>query len=122
MMPVSPPKVGPVYELVKTVEFDVEIGDDQFVLRIELFRTVSDIHTFRAHIWRTEMYRIQSSFPRDQLTDKPAHLPSDEVILVDLNYLTGDFSNFQAENQEIALQLVMHDFQDFLTRIAGPGE
>lgn len=119
-MKIDQPRISEtVYELVKVVELDVEIGEDHFALRIELFHNNSSAHSFRAHLWRSEMYRIQSTFPQDESTNEPAHLPSDELILIDhSHYLARSYSNFQAESQAAALQMIIDDFQGFLTRVA----
>ncbi len=120
-MPANQPKLSDVvYELVKVVESDVEIGDDRFPLRVELFQNTNDAHRFRARIWRTEMYRIQSTFPQDELTHEPVDRPSDETILVDHSlYLGRSYSEFEAESQEAALQLILKDYRMFLAHVAG---
>jgi hypothetical protein len=69
--------------LVQIVEFDVVLGDDSFALRVELFQDKTRRRTFRANIWRNELYRIQSTFPQKPSTGQPEHQPSDEVILID---------------------------------------
>ncbi len=110
------------YELFKVVEFDVEIGDDQFTVRVELLQSNSDVRHFRARLWRTEMYRLQSTFPQDPSTNEPAHAPSDEIIWVDhSHYLGKSYSDFEADSQEAALRLIMEDYQTFLRRVAGQG-
>ncbi len=110
------------YELVKVVECDVEIGDDQFAVRVELLQSDSDVRHFRARIWRTEMYRLQSTFPQDPSTNEPAHAPSDEIIWVDHSHTLGrSYSDFEAESPEAALRLIMEDYQTFLRRVAGQG-
>ena len=109
-----------LYELVKTIEFDVALGEDGFNLRIELFRALSSQNHFRAHIRRSEFYRIQSTFPQDHETHKPVDPPSDELIFIDYStQLNGDYSDFQAEDEATALQLILDDCQRFLQRIAG---
>ena len=100
--------VGHSYLLVKTVEFDVVLGDDSFALRIELFRDQTRKGTYRAHIWRNEHYRIQSTFPQAPSTGKAQHRPSDEVIQVDWSiYVRGDYSAFNAASSTAALDIVL---------------
>lgn len=109
-----------LYELIKTIEFDVALGDDGFSLRIELFRSTSDSTSFRAHVWRTEFYRIQSTFPQNDITNEPEHLPSDELIMIDDSmHLKGNYSDFQAENEDVAIQLVLDDYKRFLNYVTG---
>jgi len=101
-------RVGHLYELVKTVEFDVVLGDDSFALRVELFEDKTRRRTFRANIWRNEFYRIQSTFPQNASTAQPEHQPSDEVILIDWSTnLRGNFSVFKATSSTAALNLVL---------------
>lgn len=120
-MKISHPAIkSKVYELVKTIEFDVALDEDSFNLRIELFRATSSQNHFRAHIRRSEFYRIQSTFPQDHETHKPVDPPSDELIFIDYSsQLNGDYSDFQADDEATALQLILDDCQRFLQRIAG---
>ena len=107
-----------IYELFKTIEFDVAIGDDGFSLRIELLRAISSSNHFRVHAWRSEFFRIQSTFPQESKSHRPADLPSDELIFIDYStQLKGDYSDFRAENEIAALQLILDDCQQFLKRI-----
>jgi hypothetical protein len=109
-----------IFELIKTIDFDVALGTDGFNLRIELLRAISAPNHFRAHIWRSEFYRIQSTFPQNYETHDPADPPSDELIFIDYStQLGGDYSDFQADDETVALQMVLDDCQRFLKRIMG---
>lgn len=109
-----------LYELIKTVEFDVAVGEDGFHIRVELFRAPANPDQFRAHIWRSEFYRIQSTFPQNNQTHQPTDLPSDELILIDFSsQLGGDYCNFHAEDETVALQLILDDCGQFLRRVMG---
>ncbi len=110
-----------MFVLVKTVAFDVQVADvDSFTLRIELFQNESDSHRFKVGIWRTELYRIQSTFPQSELTGKPEHQPSDEEILISFaQHLAGNYSDFTADNPDAALQAVLDDFQGRLRHWLG---
>ena len=100
--------VSHVFALVRTVEFDVVLGDDSFALRVELFRDTTRSETFRANIWRSESYRIQSTFPQNPSTGEPEHHPSDEVILIDWSTnVRGDYAVFKATSPTTALNLVL---------------
>lgn len=111
---------SPVYESIKIVEFDLQTGDDHFSIRIELFKCISDPHSFRAHVWRTEFYRIQATFPQSENTGQPADKPSDEIILVDWSsYLSRDYMNFQSSAPESAIQLILDDIQQTLVQTTG---
>lgn len=110
-----------MFALIKTVAFDVEIGDvDSFTLRVELFQDQADDQRFKAGIWRTEFYRIQSTFPQAESTGEPEHYPSDEVILVDSSHnLAGEYSDFKADNPDAAMSVVLDDYQRWLRRTLG---
>lgn len=111
---------SPFFELVKTVEFDIQIGDVSFSLKLELFCDVSDTQRFRAHIWRLENYRIQPTFPQDKITSQPSHESSDETIFVDTAlWLSKKYDNFQAETSDKAIQIVLDDLRFFLIRTLG---
>lgn len=111
---------SPFFELVKTIEFDIQIGDDSFSLKLELFCAVSDTQRFRARIWRLENYRIQPTFPQDEITSKPSHEFSDETIFVDTAlWLSKNYDDFQAETADKAIQIVLDDFRFFLVQTLG---
>jgi hypothetical protein len=108
------------FALIRTVEFDVEVGEDRFALRIELFVSESNPHTFRARAWRTEVYRIQSTFPQEALTGEPKHQPSDEVILIDWSSnIRGEYSTYEAESAAAALEIVIEDIHGTVDRAVG---
>lgn len=109
-----------IHELIRTVEFDIALGKDRFHVRVELFRALANPNKFRAHIWRNEFYRIQSTFPQDNKTHQPTDPPSDELIFIDFStQLTGDYSDFHADDETAALQLILDDRQQFLKRVMG---
>jgi hypothetical protein len=103
-----PKGVGHLFALVKTVEFDVVLGDDSFALRVELFQDKTRKRTFRANILRNESYRIQSTFPQNPTTGQPEHQPSDEVVLIDWSTnVRGNYSSFEAASSTAALSIVL---------------
>jgi len=112
--------VSHLYALVKTVEFDVVLGDDSFALRVELFQDKTRRQTFRANIWRNELYRIQSTFPQNPSTGRPEHQPSDEVVLIDWSSnLRGNYSVFKAASSAAALNMVLKAIRAALDHAAG---
>ncbi len=112
--------VGHLYTLVKTVQFDVVLGDDAFALRVELFQDISNKRMFHADIWRNEFYRIQSTFPQNPATGRPQDHPSDEVILIDWSTnVSGDYSLFEATTAKVALNIVLGDIRSTLDRATG---
>lgn len=112
--------VGHFYALVKTVQFDVALGDDSFALRVELFQDRTRRQMFRANIWREEFYRIQSTFPQNPSTGQPAHEPSDEVILIDWSTnVRANFSAFKAASSTVALNMVLKAIRAALDHATG---
>lgn len=104
------------YELVKVLEVDVDIDNEQFPLRLKLLQCTSDSNYFRAYISRPEFYRIQSTFPQNQ-EGQPVHQPSDEVIFVDWSYyLSRDYTRFEALSLDDAIQSVLNDIEQVLIK------
>jgi hypothetical protein len=122
-------RAGQIFTLVSTVEFEMvwphgpDSEVDEFVARIELFQAKGNPKTFRADIWRTEYYRIQSTFPQDPSTGQPDHHPSDQEILVEWSInLEGDYRLFEAESPESAMDLVLKDVRGLVDRVAALDE
>jgi len=75
---------------------------------------------FRANIWRDESFRIQSTFPQNPSTGRPAHDPSDEGVLIDWSTnLPANYSTFEAASPTAALNLVIKAIQSTLDRATG---
>jgi hypothetical protein len=68
------------FVVVSTREMMVPMGADEAQVRLEILRSASDPELFRIRFWMAELYRVQSTFPQDG-AGKPAHEPSDELIL-----------------------------------------
>jgi hypothetical protein len=115
--------IRPLFELTKTIEFDLAFAEDCFSLKVELFQDVSDTRRFRARIWRLEMYRIQPTFPQKEADSQPVDDPSDETIFVDTAlWLAKNYEDFRAETPDSALQMILNDLKDFLVRASGDSE
>jgi len=110
---------GPIFELIKTLEFEAEL-DESNPVRVELFRAIDPPNTYRARVWEIEHYRIQSTFPQDG-NSQPAHDPSDEQILIEYSPMTvkGDWDSFAAESDEEALGKFLKAYEAFLDHVAG---
>jgi hypothetical protein len=65
--------------LVETLQFSVPLPQEDLELRLELFESLAKPRHYGARLWRLERFRIQSTFP--QVDGRPAHDPSDEVVL-----------------------------------------
>ena len=64
---------SPIYELAKTFELDIQLGEDSYTLRIELFRNTEKERHFRCHAWQLELFRLTPTFPMDE-NNSPAHI------------------------------------------------
>ena len=104
-MKISDPAVtSDIYELVRTIEFDMEMGDKFLPTRVEVFRDTQRKRHFRCHMWELEYYHVESTFSRDRRGNEPG-APSDEPILVERTWeLSSKFLDFQAPNAEAALK------------------
>ncbi len=110
-----------VFKLIGTYEFDLLLGTqedgDQFSLRIELLQSAEHKTLFRRKAWRSELFRIQSSFPQEN-TGEPKHAPSDEMVLTGFSqphFLWCD--DFHASNRKVALERVAMDIGKLLEHI-----
>ena len=91
--------------------------DDEFSLRIELFRSLSNKKLFRYKAWRNEFFRIQSTFPQSS-SGTPKHEPSDETILVGFSQPYFESSKeIRANSASEALKKVIKDLGKSLEHI-----
>ena len=89
-----------VFELLRTFEVDLEIEEDAWPVRIELYRDKEDEAHFRARVWLLETFRIQPTFPQRE-DGLPQDDAADEDVLVEWSYNLGeDFNSFSAESEE----------------------
>ena len=72
-----------LFNLIKVTEFDLQLGEESFRIRVELTQSHLERRRFRANVWRAEVYRIQSTFPQN--SGRPQHEPSDELVWVNWN-------------------------------------
>lgn len=106
--------ISPVYELVKVLEFDVDLGDDIFSLRLEVFRSLEDNCRFRAHLWTRRIFRIEFT---NLQGDRPSYYPLEEEIIVNFShYLTNNYDDFRADSLEAAIELIIDDLKRFLDK------
>ena len=107
---------SPIYELAKIFELDVQLGEDSYTLRIELFRNTEKEGRFRCHAWELELFRLTPTFPMDE-HDNPAHI-CDDLIMVErgiahsrINYHLEDI---EAPDIDAALEIVLGDLKRYL--------
>ena len=105
-----------IYELVKICELDIQLGEDSYTLRIELFQNTEKDGHFRCHAWELEMFRLVPTFPMDE-TNEPAHF-CDDVIMVDRGIPRSSIrypvEDIVAPNVDAAFEIVLRDLKGFL--------
>jgi hypothetical protein len=110
-----------IFELVKTVELDIRLGDNSWSIRIELLQATEAKDHFRCHVWELEMFRLTPTFPQDE-RGQPSHI-SDDALMVDrgivgsrIAYPTEDIV---AVDVDAALAIVLDDLKQYLERVTG---
>lgn len=102
---------GPVFELVRTVEFDVAIGEAAVPIRIELLQAMDEPTRFRARVWqREELGPPEGAEPAPKAPDT-----APEVLVERPMELGEDYLDFEAEDSDAALHAVLTDLADRLT-------
>ena len=110
-----------IFELVRTLEVDLEIEKDAWPVRVELYRDREDDTHYRARVWLLETFRIQPTFPQND-DGLPQDDAGDEDVLVEWGYnLREDFGSFAAETEQDALDQVMAALEEFVAHVAGNG-
>ncbi|HEY9828496.1 MAG TPA: hypothetical protein V6D19_23905 [Stenomitos sp.] len=96
-----------VYQLELAIELDIKYGveDKSVSIRIKILKNLNKVGVYRSRVNRAELYRIQSTFP--QKNGKPKHLPSDELIWVDDDFLWSYDDEILAPNSDSALEKVL---------------
>lgn len=104
---------SPVFELSKTIEFDLHVRDECWPIRIEVFLNTETAGRFRCCVWQAEYFRIQSTFPSGERG--PEHPPSDELIWVRFaGPKMREYNDIKAQSADAALSIVLKDFGAFL--------
>ncbi|HVT43355.1 MAG TPA: hypothetical protein VMT00_03095 [Thermoanaerobaculia bacterium] len=110
---------SPLFELVRAVEVDIQLGSDFWTVRIELLRDLERSDRFRCRFWESEMFRLQPTFPQDE-----AHQPvesSDEIVQVErpIPHQPIDAKDFVASSPDDALQMMIASLEQFLEYTTG---
>ena len=117
-MPISHQAItSPIFELKRTLEFDITLSEDIFLpIRIEVFQDVANPNQFRCRIWQLEYYHLQ---PTDS-DGNPFEHRADEAIWVDWEHqLDNDYQCFTAQDTNAALTKILDDIRQFLLRTTG---
>src|SRR5262249_20291677 len=105
-----------VFELIKTLELDVQLGDDSWSIRIEIFKDTETNGRFRCHVWELELFRLTPTFPQGK-DNEPAH-SSDDVLMVDRGIARSRIAypkeDIVAPDADAAIEIVLDDLKRFL--------
>ncbi|HJL14204.1 MAG TPA: hypothetical protein RMH99_01040 [Sandaracinaceae bacterium LLY-WYZ-13_1] len=99
-----------VFELVRTIELDVALGDEPMTLRLEILRARHQKQLYRARLWRLDLFRQTPSFPRDE-EDEPSERSDDSLFVEWGDLLDGDYDELIAPNAEAAEERVLADLR-----------
>lgn len=102
----SPEIAGPIFELLRTVEFDVAIGEAATAIRVELFQAMDDATRFRARVWQREELPLAAEADEGEARDLP------EVLAERAVDLGEEYLDFEAEDSDAALQVVLEDLTE----------
>lgn len=111
------------FELVKTIELDIQLrDDDSWTTRIELFRDTEQSNHYRCRVWEHELFRLTPSFPRNE-KNEPAHV-TDDSIMVERGIAHSEIASklnkpFESPSIEAALEMIVEDLKKFLEHVTG---
>ena len=109
----------PIYELARSLEVDLQLGDGSLTFRIELFRNSEKPNRFRCHVWDLEMFRLKPTFPRDD-NDQPRDT-CDDILMVDRGIPRSRIAypreDIFAADIDAALEVVLDDLKAFLEHV-----
>ena len=112
-----------VFELVRTAEVDIQLGEDSWTTRIELLRDTEKSDHFRCRVWELDLHRLTPSFPRDE-NNRPAHI-TDAAIFVERGIahsrIEYPLEDIIASDVDAALEIVVNDLKRFLEHVTGEG-
>ena len=115
-------KTSPVFELVKTVEVDLALDDENgWTNRIEIFRDTERPNFYRCRVWELESFRLTPSFPRNE-AQAPVHA-TDDTIMIERGIAGSEIAArlnkpFEAASAEDALEMIVEELSKFLHQAA----
>jgi hypothetical protein len=112
----NPAITSDVYQLVKTIEFDMELEGKFLPTRVEVFQDTQRKRHYRCHMWELEYYHVESTFPAAG-RKKGRRSPSDEPIFVERTWeLSSKFHDFEAPSAAAALNKFLALLRKHLAR------
>lgn len=107
-----------LFDVARTTEFELELGDESFRVRVELTHSRQLATRYRANVWRTELYRIRPSV--SQRTDKPANQDADEYLWVGWTSMLREYGDsFTAASLGEAESLVLDEIRAWIRHTTG---
>ncbi|MEC7520621.1 MAG: hypothetical protein VYE22_12180 [Myxococcota bacterium] len=106
----APPRI---FERVRTLELDVELGGEPMTLRLELFKARHQAQLYRARLWRRELFRMTPSFPRDD-DDQPTERTDDTLFVDWSDFLEDDLEELIASSDEQAEEKALGELRKAL--------
>lgn len=107
-----------VFEMVKTLEFDLCIKGDLSPARLEIFRSTDQPNRYRCRLWERNLYHLKPTLNLDALSEEEfARDFSDEEVLVERTWeLSERFLDFEAANESDAILQAVANFEAHLSR------
>jgi hypothetical protein len=107
-----------IYALVRTLEFDLEVGGHFLPTRVELFKDTERAGRWRCRLWERELFHLSLTVPFGGRKKRRAE--SDEELLVERTWELSDrFEDFEARSAKAAIKLFMVSLKEYLKRVAG---
>ena len=105
---------SPVFELVKTVLFDITLVDTYIPTRIEIWKDTERNDRFRCYVWELEHFNLNPTFPQDD-QGSSIHKTTD-IVQVERSWRYGrtkrfNFQEFEATSREEALAMFVDDLK-----------
>ena len=97
-----------LFKLIAVYECDIDVGENPYPCRIELFQSASNVKLFRARVWEIELCRITPRLPQSP-SGKPLHVSDDLLLLERTGRLSRRYDSIQARDPREALQVVFKD-------------
>ena len=108
---------SPIFTLVRTLEFDVKVGEHLVPIRIELYQNMADKYNFRCRMWEFETFKFLPTISGDDNTET---IPlSNSFIVERTNLLSDSYSSFVAEDEDDAINRVLYDLMERVKKWSG---
>jgi hypothetical protein len=111
-----PAVISDVYQLVQTLEFDLNVAGNFVRARVELFQNTARKRHWRCHLWELDYYHLAETFRKK---GRKQTAESDETVIVERTWeISSKFADFEAPSARAALELFLERLQKYLQRVA----